>query len=105
VLVLVDVAADGILLARDLRFFLRRQRATGLQVLRLRAIEVLLVAFELAGLLARQLSGLQALFDALLLVRVALGGDGGRLLLGVYCGAESERQHRGGKAAFHRCVL
>ena len=57
--------------------------------MRLRAIEVLLVALELAGFLARQLPGLQALLDAFLLVGVALGGDGGGLLLGLGGGCES----------------
>src|SRR5690242_5606434 len=80
VLVAIDVVADMVLLAVDLRLLLRRQRAAALQIVRLLPVDVLLLALERAGLLGRQLAGLKTLLDAILLVRVALRFDSRALL-------------------------
>src|SRR5450432_1004968 len=81
VLVAIDIAIGQILLVLDPRFFLRRQRTVA-HIPRLRTVDVLLIAFELAGFPGRKLARLQALFDALLLVGVALGFTGGALGVG-----------------------
>src|SRR5262249_6794803 len=101
VLVLVDIAAHRILLAVDARLLRRRQCPALPEVVRLLAVDVLLLALELAGFLRRQLGGLQALFDALLLVGVALRFDGGALLLRLHRGGQHQRQRDGDQTAFH----
>src|SRR5262249_19615107 len=94
VLVVVDVAADLVLLAVDASFFLRRERAAFLQVVRLLTIDVLFLPFELAGFARTELARLQALLDAVLLVRVALRLDRGTLLLGLRRAGKCQRQRQ-----------
>ncbi len=89
-LVLIDVVADVILLALDLRLLAGRQRAVA-HVVRLGAVDALLLMLEARGLVRRQLARLQALLDARLLRGIARGLGGGRLREGAAAGQSRDR--------------
>src|SRR6185437_12390406 len=71
-LLVVDRGAFVVLLALDLRLFRSRQRPVG-EIALFGAIDARFALFKLAGFARGELTRLQSLLDALLLIHVALG--------------------------------